>query len=404
LQAPNILNPGFFTGLFGSYDFVPYGYSAKSWYETFFSIKSPISGPITSKNFVEKAKQFSKILTFEDFIKQIKGNSDSVNFQGITEHLKVIYLYYFDYLKNDYKDRNGTKIEFDSEQIQSFAKSVEKQIKSRKIQLDEQNTSPQVAGQLAYVLVDSLGDCFFKVPFYSKEIIHLDNDIQENTKNLASSSQKREELKLWLKNNAPPLENGMQLHLETRLQLEKLQKEDQNYLELSQKQQTLQKTKQEILLGSSSLQKSYTCFNAFKHLEPHPEGAPTLEIRQAIEKVYLKYTENGEVKTGGDYADLLGKLVAYASRQAEKQTRTSIGGLIRGLSQASLDNEVIAEIIASIAGCFSKKVTEQVVYSLLKEIIENPSIQIHVKIRGKMYDKKYFFEKLAEALEDKLEE
>ena len=69
-----------------------------------------------------------------------------------------------------------------------------------------------------------------------------------------------------------------------------------------------------------------------------------------------------------DYADLVGRLVAFGGTAAEKSVRSLAGGLIRGVAVASLQNDVIAEIVASLAGTLAKKLVESVTYQALRTL------------------------------------
>ncbi len=47
-----------------------------------------------------------------------------------------------------------------------------------------------------------------------------------------------------------------------------------------------------------------------------------------------------------DHADLVGRVVSFAGRSSEKGVRANVGGFVRGIGLAALDNEVIAEVLA----------------------------------------------------------
>ena len=72
-----------------------------------------------------------------------------------------------------------------------------------------------------------------------------------------------------------------------------------------------------------------------------------------------------------DYSDLIGKMVAYAGTTAEKSIRSVLGGVIRGVAIASLQNEVLAEVVSAIAGTLAKKVAEQFMYTWLNQFISS---------------------------------
>ncbi len=80
-----------------------------------------------------------------------------------------------------------------------------------------------------------------------------------------------------------------------------------------------------------------------------------------------------------DYADLAGKLIAFGATSAEKSVRSLVGGLIRGVSIASLQNEVLAEVVASLAGGLSRKLVESVTYNTFQNYLAKASITPEVK-------------------------
>src|SRR5262249_50738630 len=74
-----------------------------------------------------------------------------------------------------------------------------------------------------------------------------------------------------------------------------------------------------------------------------------------------------------DFADLVGGLVAFGGTAAEKSVRSLAGGLIRGVAIASLQNDVIAEVVASLAASLAKKLVESVTYRALRSFILDES-------------------------------
>jgi hypothetical protein len=76
-----------------------------------------------------------------------------------------------------------------------------------------------------------------------------------------------------------------------------------------------------------------------------------------------------------DYADLFGKLISSGATSAEKTVRSLVGGIIRGISIASLQNEVAAEVVSSMAGTLAKKSVEQIMFKALDDFISknNPA-------------------------------
>ena len=64
-------------------------------------------------------------------------------------------------------------------------------------------------------------------------------------------------------------------------------------------------------------------------------------------------------------------MVAYAGATAEKSIRSILGGVIRGVAIASLQNEVLAEVVSAIAGTLAKKIAEHFMYTWLNQFISS---------------------------------
>jgi hypothetical protein len=132
----------------------------------------------------------------------------------------------------------------------------------------------------------------------------------------------------------------------------------------------------EIGSKKSALQKKYTCFKA----GVITDNAKCIFNHDGVnKKVYGKCPDDegrsmalSPNKVGNfDYADLLGKLVTFGGTTAEKSVRSIVGGLIRGVAIAALENEVIAEVVAALAGGLAKKFVEYVTFKGISTYIED---------------------------------
>jgi hypothetical protein len=70
-----------------------------------------------------------------------------------------------------------------------------------------------------------------------------------------------------------------------------------------------------------------------------------------------------------DYADLVGKWVSFSAKTVEKNIRSLVGGAMRGVWLASINNEVLAEVVSAAASTLAKKVAENVAYEWLTDFI-----------------------------------
>jgi hypothetical protein len=125
----------------------------------------------------------------------------------------------------------------------------------------------------------------------------------------------------------------------------------------------------------SDLQKKVTCFKTQVILDNLQDSfVPDKDPKH--QGMHGRDKDTGNLDTESmkvDYSDLIGKLVASAGSQADKCIRSILGGVIRGISIASLQNEVIAEVVSAMAGTLAKKVVENVTYLALTGFIGGTS-------------------------------
>jgi len=312
--------------------------------------------------------------------------------------------YMTDLFAGQFIDRNGTAVSFD---LNSPVNGIN--------HLDFKQISPQLAGGIVSALVEFLGDQLFNVKFYSADILGAYRDcrtsassaggtaddlatlsksielgsIAENdsirllgltaiqakqllmTGYLGAANDPVPQSILDLKDGSDipvacdPLNSGASIvplvrSGVARLVLAKIAQLDPSYV--SQLASVARSTDaiNKIKNKTSALQTSFTCFKAgviLANLECNfikdgttgqQHGDCALDSGRSIE-------ENGD---NFDYADLVGRLVSFGGTTAEKSVRSIVGGLIRGVAIASLQNEVIAEVVASLAGGLSRKYVE----------------------------------------------
>jgi hypothetical protein len=292
--------------------------------------------------------------------------------------------------------------------------------------LDPKLIAPQLGGGIVSTLVEFLGDQVFGVPFYSADVLGAYRDYRKN-KGLAtgatadqatlskaieigtiseadskrllglSTIQAKDLLISGYGNTAvvpvPPSISNLKAGDDipvfcdllksganatplirsgvARLVLAKLAQLDANYPAQLATTSTSTDTIASIKAGKSKFQAKFTCFKA---------GV----ITQNLECLFV--TDAGAGKQGvcgpdddsgrsiedgakADYANLVGSLVAFGGTSAEKGVRSIIGGLIRGVAIASLQNEVIAEVVASLASSLSRKFVESATYLGLRSFI-----------------------------------
>jgi hypothetical protein len=285
-------------------------------------------------------------------------------------------------------DRNGTGVGFDLKgALADLAK------------LDQKHVAPQLAGAIVTVLCEFLGDELFPVPFYSSDILKTYRDYRDKdasktgtlaslkkladavTSGTISEADAYELLGIKGKGSQPVIfDKLLQQGKETpviasttaRALLRRMDQLDSDYLA-----GLLEVARLGALLDSvevakkSDLQYKFTCFKCKviqKHLVDNfiPDKRPGKQGEAGREKDSGRLTGDK-----ADYSDLLGKLVAFGGTTAEKSVRSLVGGLIRGVAIASLQNEVVAEVVASFAGTLAKKLVEWISYESWYKLIHD---------------------------------
>jgi len=187
------------------------------------------------------------------------------NFKKLTKYLAQL-------VEGSFIDRNGTKLAFSLNLVQSLKDSAT-------VSTNIGAESPQIAGEIIYALVEYLGDQEFQVPCYDP--------------------------------------------------------------------------------GKANY-KNYTCYVA-DVIKVVIDDAPEwryVDEHGVTQKVY----------------DVVGAVIAYASKTFEAAVKTLAGSLIRGVSVVGLNNEAIAEIIATAFSVAGKKVMEAFTREVLAEFIKSPDV------------------------------
>lgn len=296
--------------------------------------------------------------------------------------------YMVDLFSNRFLDRNGTRIAFDLKNTVADLMS-----------LDQKLDAPQLAGALVSVLVEFLGDTLFQVPFYSADISAAYRSYAENcnksntlladlhalssaiqTGTLAAASApligfpSTADVQVpWAVVSQAETPTSLVQDYKTRMVLTKISDLDGQYLGALTSLSNASQTLDDIEAEKSDLEKQFTCFRA-------------QVIKDYLHCIFISNDPQHQATCGRfpddtasvdpnktDYAELVGKLTSAGGTTAEKSVRSIVGALIRGVSIAALQNEVIAEVVGSLAGTLAKKVMERVVYWALIAYIADDS-------------------------------
>jgi hypothetical protein len=286
-------------------------------------------------------------------------------------------------------DRNGTGVSFD---LKGGPAGLPK--------IDQKQVAPQLAGAIVSTLCEFLGDQLYHVPFSSSDILKSYREYRDKQaagggtltklKTLTDAvqngtiSEADANALLGIPNGGGPLpvvfdklpqgaqESPVVASGVARMVLRKIDQLDSDYLTGLAGVAPLSASLDSIEGNKSDLQNKFTCFK-------------TGVIQSNMVNMFIPDPRPGKQGAAGrdqdtgrlagdttDYSDLLGTLVTFGGTSAEKSVRSLVGGLIRGIAIASLQNEVMAEVVAALAGTLAKKLVESLTYQAYQQFIDAP--------------------------------
>ncbi len=261
---------------------------------------------------------------------------------------EALFVYYERFFRGAYRDRNGVDLRF-----------------SGPGKLDSLEVSPKLAGQLAYILVDFLGDGAFRVPFHAAEVLSAHEEHRRGRRRAAELLEARRATIGAIDRLMSDDAIGGRIHRDPGLREEilRLDAQDREAVALKERLSAFEGEGREKRLARA--RRRFTCFRA----GVIPAEIPGLFIDGRV-------PGGGDEAIGGpdDHADVVGSVVAQAAAGAEKSARSAIGGLGRGGGPTAVNNEVVAEVLAAAVGGVAKKVTEAFVHRLLARIVTEPAV------------------------------
>jgi len=297
--------------------------------------------------------------------------------------------YMTDLFSSRFVDRNGTGVSFDL-----------KGGLTDPTRTDPKQVTPQLAGAIVSNLCEFVGDQLYHVPFSSSDILKSYRDYRDQTASGGGTLAKLKTLTDAVQNGTiaeadanailgiPKGGGNLPVVFDTlsqgakespvvasgvaRMVLRKIDQLDSDYLTGLLGVAPLSALLDSIEGNQSTLQNKFTCFK-------------TGVIRNDMVNRFIPDPRPGKQGAAGrdqdtgrlsgdttDYSDLLGRLVAFGGSTAEKSVRSLVGALIRGIAIAALQNEVIAEVVSSLAGTLAKKLVESLTYQAYQQFIDAP--------------------------------
>jgi hypothetical protein len=274
-------------------------------------------------------------------------------------------------------DRNGVSIKFDLGLDVSNLSS-----------LSQFRISPDVAGAIVSVLIEFLGDQLFQVPLYSPAILATNLQYRAAGAGEAKAAADLAKVKnaitagsltpadadalnlpqsgnlLWSEVAPSPLiENDL-----SRMVLRRAAELDGDLLSIGRSRIQLAKSLDSVDAGESEMQLAFTCCKA----KVVTQNLQCIFVTDAAPDQGVCGRDNDTGRIDGkkiDYADLVGKWVSFSAKTVEKNIRSLVGGAMRGVWLASINNEVLAEVVSAAASTLAKKVAENVAYEWLTDFI-----------------------------------
>jgi hypothetical protein len=330
--------------------------------------------------------------------------------------------YLMDLFGNEFVDRNGTAVTFDLKSITTDVLGLN----VKQLSQDTKQVAPQLAGGIVSALVEFLGDELFQVPFYSSNALAAyrdyrtakatsggSSDLEKLCAAIAAGSIAESDSKRLLNLSTlaakqllisgygggavPPAISGLAAGDPIPISFDLLPSGAGNSPLFRSGVARL------IMARVAQLDPAYATWSASA---PIADQVTRLQGRFTAYKAGVLagnlqglFAANSGAAAGADgnwgrpiddadptgadykvdYADLAGKLIAFGASSAEKSVRSLVGGLIRGVSIAAIQNEVLAEIVASFAGGLARKLVESVTYSALNEYLNDTTVAVDVK-------------------------
>lgn len=291
--------------------------------------------------------------------------------------------YMTEFFGGRFQDRNG--------KVKKFVWNLDF---SSLIDLDQLRVSPELAGALSSVFVEFLCDVLFRVPYHAPDVLETYSEyrsylppadpsqttpLQETKAKIgliksaiASGSLSDDDFETlglpkdtdvgssiswqFMPGSGGQTSNILENPL-SRMLVQRLQELDVDLRRQIPKLANLTAAVDAIENGQSGVQQKFTCNRA---------GVIRHELKCmfiAGEGTCGKDDDTGSTADNKvDYAPLIGKIIETFSTAAEKTVKSALGGAIRGISFASLDNEVLAEIISAAGSTLAKKIAEKTIY------------------------------------------
>ncbi|HBP20069.1 MAG TPA: hypothetical protein DEA08_20055, partial [Planctomycetes bacterium] len=174
---------------------------------------------------------------------------------GLRTSAQSLLIYYTDLYENRLRDRNGTRWEFEPEDLEDAAKSF---VKSRT--LTEAEISPQLAGRLFAVFFEFLGDEAAEVPFFFNEIASVNSRVATLEQELGTLTKEREQTLKSLETADKAVVTDTQVFIssQTRELVRSLAAADSRTSEIEQELATLRAELRAVCEGTSKTLRSYT--------------------------------------------------------------------------------------------------------------------------------------------------
>ncbi len=311
--------------------------------------------------------------------------------------------YFVDFFNDKFVDRDGNKVSF------KFKDDLTKILTGDFLTYDYKSTGVDLVSQLGSILIEFISDEVTRIPFYSAEYLALNRRKYKTQGNLDQAIPRWDRIKklladLTIAGNVNELRGIFDPSMKITPEANDL---NFSYLAQSSGTNTDLPSNYLVRLGLSKVQEldrglsdSSILLNKIETDISDGKGLDYFTCKKAgvidenLQGIFfsdsggsglignVKYLadDDGERKQS-DYSDLIGRMIISTGNTVEKFWKAITGGLVRGISLGSLDNEILAEFLSSVLSVTSKKVAQKVIYKALVKFVTQGDPDLNVPKR-----------------------
>jgi len=305
---------------------------------------------------------------------------DKLSLAGHQRAAQPILTYFTELFLGRLQDRNGSKI--------TASISIEN-LDITQLATLSSDVAPKVVGDIITALTEALGDYRFGIPYYCADILSTYREQRNAADAREKNKSARDEAVGFLsdpqKANYAPVSEKVPAYLrdyETGMNLAKLAKCDVASVDIENRRLEAEEAIRNFVNGKSAQQLAFTCVKS-----------GLVGVKEFMSGIFFDNNSIGVIGNDQlvgddwyktyDFADLIGAIVTCAARNSYQGFKSVVGGVVRGLTIAGMNNEVLAEVLGSLFGGLAKKAAEAFAFRFLNALVtkNNTGISADERIR-----------------------